>query len=255
MNYFENPMDAIKDYPKFFSILLLLFVLSSLGVLLTAANRSTRASLLIGFNTMLPVTLVYLYFGDADGIRKALILAFVVLYLIRMNVALTAWYKNTAASKLGSVLPASAIYIQPIVLTNVFGWLYCLPFNWAADRTGPLGTIDYAAIAVYAVGTVFHFGGDYQKRRFKRSPHSRGRLLTSGFWGLCRHPNYFGDFLIYVAFGIVAGSPWGAVAPLANLAQYLFNTIPKSERMAAERHGKDWEEYRRRVRCFVPFLA
>jgi steroid 5-alpha reductase family enzyme len=240
---------------KFLIIALMTFSLSVAGILMTVLTKSTKASLLIGFNTMLPVTAAYLYFGTGDGTRKALILGFVCLYLVRMNVALTAWYANTAASKLGSVLPASAVYIQPVVLTNVFGWLYCLPFNWAADRAGPLGPIDYAAIAVYAVGTVFHFGGDYQKHRFKRRPDSKGKLLTTGFWGLSRHPNYFGDFLVYASFAILAGSPWGLTAPLANLAQYLGNAIPKSERMAARRYGEAWEAYRRRVRCFVPFVA
>jgi protein-S-isoprenylcysteine O-methyltransferase Ste14 len=71
---------------------------------------------------------------------------------------------------------------------------------------------------------------------------------------LSRHPNYFGDFLIYVSFALLGGSVWGWVAPLAILLQYAFDAIPKSERWAAERYGSEWEAYTQRTKAFVPFV-
>ncbi|WP_431686926.1 DUF1295 domain-containing protein [Hahella sp. NBU794] len=224
------------------------------GVIAALITKDTKAPFIFGFNTLLPVTLVYCWYGDADLVRKALLLGMVIIYQLRMNVVLTLWYNNTAAAKLKEVMPLSAIYFLPIILANVFGWLYCLPFQWAADRVGPLNWIDYSAVAVYLIGTIFHFGSDYQKHLFKQQPNSRGQILDTGFWRYSRHPNYFGDFLIYVAFGLTAGNPWGVIAPLANIAQYMTDAIPKSEKMAEERYGEAWRNYKKKAKCLIPFV-
>ncbi len=62
---------------------------------------------------------------------------------------------------------------------------------------------------MYGIGTLVHFGSDYQKQRFKARPESKGKLLKTGFWALCRHPNYFGDFLIYIAFALIGRAHMG----------------------------------------------
>jgi len=224
------------------------------GVIGALVTKNLRAPFLFGFNTLLPVTAVYCWYGDGSTLRQALLLILVSVYLLRMNVVLTAWYSSTAAVKLKDTLPPAQLYTLPIILANVFGWLYCLPFNWAASRSGALSWIDLSALIVYVLGTVLHLGSDYQKRRFKQQPGTRGRILDTGFWRYSRHPNYLGDLLIYCAFGIMAGNLWGLVAPLANLAQYAGDAIPKGEKMAAERYGQAWSDYKRRTRCLVPFI-
>jgi steroid 5-alpha reductase family enzyme len=239
----------------YFYLLVVIEALTVLGVIATALTKSPRASFIIGFNTLLPVTAIIVAFGEGALWRQVMILGFVLIYLIRMNWVLFVWYNNTAASKLDEQLPPAALYALPVVLTNTFGWLYCLPFFWAVDRAGPFDGFDAAAITVYILGTVFHLGSDYQKRRFKLQPDSPGKILKTGFWGMSRHPNYFGDFLIYVSFALVSASPWGLIAPLANALQYFFDAIPKSEKMSSERYGAAWREYRERVRCFIPYLA
>ena len=82
---------------------------------------------------------------------------------------------------------------------------------------------------MYGIGTLVHFGSDYQKQRFKARPEFQGKLLKTGFWALCCHPNYFGDFLIYIAFALISGNLWAWVAPVLNFLQYRFDAIPKSE--------------------------
>jgi steroid 5-alpha reductase family enzyme len=225
------------------------------GVIGAIVTKDTKVPFLFGFNVLLPVTLMYAWYGEADPSRKLLLVGLVALYQLRMNVVLTVWYKNTAAAKLKGMMPMSQIYFLPVLLANIFGWLYCLPFWWAMDRVGPLDWLDYTVLAVYAAGTVFHFGSDYQKRRFKQQPGTEGKILNTGFWRYSRHPNYFGDFLIYAAFGLAAGNWWGLVAPLTNLAQYLGDAIPKSEQMAQERYGEAWSDYKKKTKCLVPFVA
>ena len=168
---------------------------------------------LFGFNVLLPVTFLHVLYSDGDPARHTLLLAMVGIYQIRMNFILILWYRNTAAAKLKDILPPAEIYLLPVLLTNVAGWIYCLPFVWTVDRPGPLDRLDLIVVCVYVLGTIFHFGSDFQKHRFKQRPDSYGRVLDTGFWGISRHPNYFGDFLIYIAFGLSAGNFLGLHFP------------------------------------------
>jgi steroid 5-alpha reductase family enzyme len=195
---------------------------------------------------MLPVAILHLAAGSFDG-RAVLATASIVIYLLNMNLVILVWTKDTAMSKLDASLDAVAKNLLPVVMSNAAGWLYCLPFYFVGRRTGPLGSMDALALAIYALGTVVHFGADLQKRRFKANPAMKGRILDRGFWRYSRHPNYFGDLLVYIGWALLAGNPWAWLAPAANLAQYVLDAIPKSEKWAAERYGPAWSDYAART--------
>ena len=202
---------------------------------------------------MAPVTAIYAWNGVMST-RTVIVLALAAVYLLRINWVLTRWTGSTALEKLDGT-PRWQKLLIPVVLTNTVGWAYCLPFFFATRDGSPPGPRDAAALAVYAVGTVFHFGGDYQKHRFKSDPANRGRLLDSGLWSLCRHPNYFGDFLVYVSFSVIGGAAWGWIAPVFNFLQYVSDAIPRSEKWAAREYGPAWDEYRAKTRVFIPFVV
>lgn len=224
-----------------------------LGVVGVLATGRTGTAFVAGFNSMLVVTGVYVWYAGLET-REVLILAMVVAYLVRMNWILFVWQGQTAVSKIDATTPALQQYFLSFLLANTVGWGYCLPFYFASRRTDPLNWLDACALGIYVVGTVIHFGSDYQKRRFKLRPETRGQILDTGFWSASRHPNYFGDFLIYVSFAVVAGSVWGWIAPVLNLLQYLIDAIPKNETWAAERYGAAWNAYKARTKSFVPYL-
>ena len=56
------------------------------------------------------------------------------------------------------------------------------------------------AICTFSIGVFYHFASDMQKFIFLKN-HSG--LITDGFWKQCRHPNYFGELLIYLSFVIM----------------------------------------------------
>lgn len=223
-----------------------------LGVLSVLATKSTYISFLAGFNTMGLVTVIYIWYGMGD-VRSIIVAVMVGIYLLRMNWVLIMWTGHTTLVKLDRTSTFHKILI-PVVLTNTVGWAYCLPFFFATRDPAPLGLRDFVALAVYIIGTIFHFGGDYQKQRFKARQVSDGRLLDTGLWTLCRHPNYFGDFLIYISFAVIGGQTWGWIAPLLNLLQYASDAIPNNERWAAKKYGPLWKEYKAKTKVFVPFI-
>lgn len=211
----------------------------------------TKFAFVFGFNVMLPVAFIHLAAGGAISWRGAAALASVILYLLNMNVVILLWTSDTAMPKLDRHLSAAEKLALPFVMANAAGWLYCLPFYFIGRQTGALGWLDAVALTVYVLGTVIHFGAGLQKRRFKANSAMKGRLLDKGFWRHSRHPNYFGDFLVYVSWALAAANPWAWISPAVNLAQYAFDAIPKNEKWAAERYGPAWFDYAARTRRFV----
>lgn len=223
------------------------------ALVVSLLGRDSRVVFLLGFLVMLPSAALIAYHGDGALWRRVLIVALVAFYVGRMCFVLLAWFGSTGAAKLGRQ-PLAMRVALPLVLTNTTGWLYCAPFYWASARGDGFAAWDGFALALYVIGTAIHFGADWQKHAFRADPANRGRLLERGLWGLCRHPNYFGDTLVYVAFAVLSASPFGLIAPLAVLLQYGFDAIPRNEAMNAERHGEAWRAYSRRVKAFIPYL-
>ena len=66
---------------------------------------------------------------------------------------------------------------------------------------------------------------DWQLRRFKSDPGNRGRICEEGFWSLSRHPNYFFEWLCWLAYPLIAidltgANPLGWIALLAPACMY-----------------------------------
>ena len=76
------------------------------------------------------------------------------------------------------------------------GWLVFARAVAAPGRLLGLGTF------LFSVGVFFHFGADMQK--FTALATRPGELITTGFFRLSRNPNYFGELLIYLGFGLLA---------------------------------------------------
>ncbi len=225
-----------------------------IGCVGVALTKRTKIAFLTGFNTMLLSTAVYVLTAPPLNLRQIIVLVMVVLYLLHMNWLLFAVEKRTAIGKLDSHMQLVSKCLLAILLANTAGWIYCLPLYFASRLTSPPGWLFGAGIVVYVIGTVVHVGSDYQKHRFKANVESEGKVLDRGFWSLCRHPNYFGDFLCYVAFALVGESVWGWISPLVNISQYFMDAIPKNERWASERYGEAWQDYAGRTKKFFPFI-
>ncbi len=106
------------------------------------------------------------------------------------------------------------------------------------------------AIALNIAGTMFHFASDMQKYTgLKLNP---GHLITDGFWRLSRSPNYFGEFLIYSSFALLAlhWLPWAAFGVLI-VAAWIPYLRSKEKSLA---RYPEFADYKARTRLFIPFL-
>lgn len=130
----------------------------------------------------------------------------------------------------------------------------------AADA--PLGWLTWLGCGVWALGWGLELVADAQKSRFRRDPANRGEFIRSGVWRWSRHPNYFGEIVLWTGVSLVAipvlrGWQWLAVSsPLfVTLLLTQVSGIPLLEKQADQRWGgrSDYQDYKARTSVLVPW--
>lgn len=108
---------------------------------------------------------------------------------------------------------------------------------------------------ISATGLFFEAVGDYQLRAFLARPENRGKIMRSGLWRYTRHPNYFGETLIWWGLWLVVlPSEFGVYAMISPfIITYLLlfvSGIPLLEKKY--RDNPEFQEYARVTSVFFP---
>jgi protein-S-isoprenylcysteine O-methyltransferase Ste14 len=105
-------------------------------------------------------------------------------------------------------------------------------------------------VALYTLGVFLHFAADMQKHTFLRL--RPGELMTDGLWSHVRNPNYLGELLIYLGFGLLA-MHW---APLIIVLLFvLFVWLPNMRRKDRSlARYPEFAAYKARTRLLIPFV-
>lgn len=122
-----------------------------------------------------------------------------------------------------------------------------------------ISPIEWAAVALWALAMTGEATADAQLSKFKSDPASKGHTCQVGLWRYSRHPNYFFEWLIWVAFALFAlASPngwWGLISPALILYFVLRLTgIPATEAQALRTRGDEYRRYQQTTSAFIPWF-
>jgi len=148
-------------------------------------------------------------------------------------------------------------FLQVYLLQGTIILLIATPILLSAAVPGPpLGPFDLLGVMIFATGLFFEAVSDYQLLRFKKDPANRGRIIMHGLWRYSRHPNYFGEALLWwgiFLLGLPGPHGWyGLIAPLA-IAFLLLKVsgIPMLE--VKYQNDPTFQAYRTRTNAFFPW--
>jgi steroid 5-alpha reductase family enzyme len=136
-------------------------------------------------------------------------------------------------------------------------WFVSLPVQVAMYESASLGVVGTVAIVVWAIGFLFEAVGDWQLSRFKADPANAGQIMDRGLWAWTRHPNYFGDTVVWFAlWGLALGHWLGlltVIAPIV-MARLLvaFSGKKLLEKGMRRSKGAAYEDYIARTSGFFP---
>ena len=158
----------------------------------------------------------------------------------------------------GDRMPAQMAYfyfIQALVLT-----ILCLPLLSAnpTGSSGPAQPIHWVGLGVVALALLVESVADAQLAAFKQDPANKGRVCERGLWAWTRHPNYFGEWLVWVGFLLMSYNETyrGVPGLLCVGVIYYFLTrvtgIPLTEQQLLASKGAAYADYQARVPAFWP---
>ena len=132
-------------------------------------------------------------------------------------------------------------------------------FLIAAVNPAPrISLLEWAGLGIWMIAIVGETAADRALERFKADPANRGKTCRRGLWRYSRHPNYFFEWLVWIAYAVFAlASPggWMALASPALMLFFLLRVtgIPATEAQALKSRGDDYREYQRTTSAFVPW--
>jgi steroid 5-alpha reductase family enzyme len=124
--------------------------------------------------------------------------------------------------------------------------------------TLPLTYLDYIGILIWCIGFYFEAVSDAQLFTFTRNPANKGKVMRYGLWRYSRHPNYFGEILMWWGIFLIAlNVPYGIlaiIAPLTITFLLIFVTgIPWVEK--AMDANPEYQEYKEHTSMLIPWFS
>ncbi|RBP48465.1 DUF1295 domain-containing protein [Arenicella xantha] len=227
----------------------LAFLINWLAFIPANAAQTEKYYDLTGSLTYLTLIVVALLLSGNTSDRALIVAAMVAVWAMRLGSFLFLRIRSDGADD-----RFDEIKVKP--LSFFFAWtlqaLWVL-FTAAAalavitsEKQLALGVIGTLGIAMWVTGFLCEVIADAQKRRFKQNPDNRGRFIQSGLWSWSRHPNYFGEILLWsgvavIAIPILQGPQW--LTLISPVFVYLLLTrvsgIPLLAEKGTERWGDD----------------
>lgn len=201
------------------------------------------------------------------SLRSLLVLAFVSIWAARLatHITIRNWGKGEdwRYRKWRDVAPSTfwwRSYFKVFVLQGVLLAVVSSPILAvaASKRPARFGWLDIAGAVVWCAGLAFEAIADGQLARFKRDPANRGRVMDRGLWRYSRHPNYFGEAVLWWGLLLIALSDplfgWAAIGPLVlTFLLVRVSGVRMLEKGMLERKPA-YAEYVKTTRPFVPWL-
>lgn len=202
--------------------------------------------------------------GNGDDTRRLVLALLATIWGLRLathlavrNIGHGEDYRYRAMRKhWGSRFPIISLFTV-FLLQGILMWTVSLALQLGQVESSPgFGPIGTMGIFVWVVGLAFEATGDQQLRKFKADPANQGKVLNTGLWRLSRHPNYFGDAVVWWGIAIVAAEAGVGVFGLIGAAVMTFLLVRVSGVALLEKSLKkrkpEYENYIRRTSAFFP---
>ncbi|MGO0577795.1 DUF1295 domain-containing protein [Ornithinimicrobium panacihumi] len=251
--------------PLFALAVALAFLIQWIAFLPAWKLQTERHFDLTGSLTYIAVTIFLLAAVPERGARTYLLAAMVVVWAVRLGSFLfTRISRSGGDGRFDEIKPDTVRFLGVwtiqglwVSLTAAAAWI-----AMTSDRAGGIDVWAIVGLAMWLVGFTVEVVADLQKSTFNRE--HKGEFISVGLWSRSRHPNYFGEILLWVGVLVVALpalSGWQYVALLSPVFVTLLlarvSGVPLLEKRAQEKWGEDpaYQSYVSRTPVLVPRLT
>jgi steroid 5-alpha reductase family enzyme len=219
---------------------------------------------LTGSITYISVTIIAVLLGPVVDGRSILLLALVVIWAGRLGTFLfRRIHKAGKDARFDEIKPSFIRFLNTWTLQGL--WVtFTLAAALAAITTTTrkeLGLFALIGFLVWVFGFAFEVAADIQKSRFRADRENKGKFIHTGLWARSRHPNYFGEIVLWIGVAVIAlpvlrGWQWVTlISPVfVTLLLTRISGVPLLEKRADEKWGgqEDYEAYKERTPVLIP---
>ncbi len=255
---------SVRGVPVFALAVGLAFLIQWVAFIPAWVTRTEGFYDLTGSLTYISVTLVAVLLTPSVDARSLLLLVLVVIWAGRLGSFLFRRIRKAGKDvRFDEIKTSFPRFLMTWTLQGL--WVsFTLAAALAAITTTLRKDLDvfaFAGLTVWIVGFALEAFADAQKNRFRADPANKGRFIHTGLWAWSRHPNYFGEIVLWIGVAIIALpvlNGWQYVTLVSPVFVFLLITrvsgVPLLEKKADQRWGgqPDYEAYKARTPALVP---
>lgn len=255
---------TVGGLPAFALAVAAAFVIQWLVYIHAWAKRTEKYFDLTGSLTYITITVLLVVLTPGVDARGFLLAALVVIWAARLGTFL--FRRISRAGKDDRFDELKKSFFRFLNVWTIQGlWVtFTAAAAWVGITSSQRVAFDWQAVVglvLWAVGFAFEVVADLQKSRFKADPANEGRFINTGLWSKSRHPNYFGEIVLWIGVALIAlptfqGWQWIAIiSPLfVTLLLTRVSGVPMLEKKADGKWGgqADYEEYKRTTPVLIP---
>lgn len=254
----------INGIPIYALCILLAFVINWIAYIPAILNQTEKYFDITGAITNISLPLVAVILSPVVDARSWLLLALVAIWAGRLGMFL---FRRIQADGFDSRFvemkknpPRFFITWSLQALWGSFSLAAALAAITAVEKQ-PIGLIGLIGLLVWIAGFATEVIADQQKSQFRKDPANRGRFIQSGLWAWSRHPNYFGEIVLWFGIAIIAlpvlsGWQWlTMISPIFVIFLLMrISGVPLLEAKADKKWGgkAEYEAYKANTPVLIP---
>ena len=220
---------------------------------------------LTGSITFITVSILAFLMNDFKNLRQWIVLILILIWALRLGSFLFLRIRKAGEdSRYTTIKKDFSVFfltwnLQGLwVLFTLFGALTILTSN----NNSNFGILDIIGVLIWIIGFVIEVVSDRQKSEFKNNKSNAGQFIQSGLWKYSRHPNYFGEILIWTGMAVIgitiySGLGWlGLISPffVFVILNYI-SGVRLLEKQANERWGSNnaYQSYKQKTPVLFPY--
>jgi steroid 5-alpha reductase family enzyme len=255
---------VVFGIPLFAFCMALAFIIQWVAFIPAFINQTEIFFDLTGSITYITVMIVAVLLSPQTDARSYLLLVLVVVWAVRLGSFLFRRIQRAGSDRrFDDIKPSFARFLLTWTLQGL--WVsFSLAAALAAitsETKSELGVFAMAGLLVWLLGFGIEVIADRQKSQFRAAPENTGMFISTGLWAWSRHPNYFGEIVLWVGVAIIAlpvlrGWQWlTLISPVfITILLTRISGIPLLEARADEKWGgqADYEDYKARTSVLIP---
>lgn len=253
-----------RGYPVFALCAILAFVINWLVFVPSSIGKTEKFYDLTGSVTYLSIVATAVFLSGSLDMRSLLAVAMVVIWAVRLGSFLFIRINQDGHDdrfdeiKINPLRFFTAWTIQGLwaLLTAA-----CALAIISSSNKQDLGVIGYIGAVVWVFGFLLEVMADRQKRVFRKNQANKGKFINVGLWSWSRHPNYFGEMVIWIGMAIMAVpvlQGWQFLCLISPIFVILLLTkvsgIPLLQKKGQEKWGDDpdYQAYLKNTSLLIP---